>query len=123
MYNAYFYSIAMCILKTYAHQKINFVRPWKFYSSIRIGTFVVVQKRAVIEDQANVRLVVTKAIIAKDLASRKDFRQKQYLPAYIQVLIFFERKSGKYPETSCLEPIKAQTLIYRMEYWQSFLKE
>ena len=64
----------MCVWKTNAHHKINFVRPSKLYSSFRIGTLVVVQKRPVIEDQANVRLVVAKAIIAKDLATRKVFR-------------------------------------------------
>ena len=39
--------------------------------SSHIGTLVVVEKRAVIEDQAQVRLVVAKDIIAKDLTFRE----------------------------------------------------
>ena len=79
------------------------VRPWKFVSSSHIGTLVVVEKRAVIEDQAQVRLVVAKDIIAKDLTTRKVLRQKQCLRACRHQHIFLESTSGKNPETSCLE--------------------
>ena len=47
---------------------------WNIYS-LHIGTLVVVDNRAVIEDQGHVRLVVDKDIMAKDLAFRKVFRQ------------------------------------------------
>ena len=79
------------------------VRPWNFFSSFHIGTLVVVEKRAVIEDQTHVRLVVVKDIIAKDLTTRKVLRQKQCLRAYRHQHIFLERTSGKNPETSCSE--------------------
>ena len=65
MYTAYLWNIAISTLKTHAHLKSNVVRPWRIYSSFHIGTLVVVEKRAVIEDQAYVRRVVVKAIIAK----------------------------------------------------------
>ena len=95
-------------IENHAHLKKNVGRPWKFVSRFYIGTLVVVQKRAVIEDQTNVCLVVFKDIIAKDLATRKVMGQKQRLPAYLQQRKFFERTSGKNPETSCLESVKAQ---------------
>ena len=90
-------------LENHTHLKMNFVRPWKFFSSFRIGTLVVVEKRAVIEDQAQVRLIVGKGIIAKDLAVRKVLRQKQCLPAYRHHHTLFESAPCKNPETSCLE--------------------
>ena len=52
---------------------MNVVAPSKVSSS-DIGTLVVVEKRAVIEDQANVRLVVGVNIMAKELAIRKVIR-------------------------------------------------
>ena len=80
---------------------MNVVGPWKFYS-FHIGILMVVEKRAVIDDQTRVRLVVAKNIIAKDLASRKVFRQKQCLPCCWHQLILFESASCKNSETSCL---------------------
>ena len=108
MQTAYFCSIATNILKTYAHLKMNEFRLFKFFSRFYIGTLVVVHKRAIIEDQTRMRLVVAKDIILKDLATREVFGQKQYLPAYWQNHVFFERTSGKNPVTGCLESIKAQ---------------
>ena len=90
-------------MKTHTHLKMNVVRPGNFFSSLHIGTLVVVEKRAVIEDQTNVRLVVGKGIIAKGLAIRKVFRQKQCLPACRHQRIFFEIVSCKNSETSCSE--------------------
>ena len=49
---------------------MNVFRRWKAYR-FDIGTLVVVEKRAVIEDQTHVRLVVAEDIIAKVLAFRK----------------------------------------------------
>ena len=111
MQTAYFCSIVMKISKTHAHVKINEVRPCKFFDRFYIGTLVVVHKRAVIEDQTRMRLVVAKDIILKKLATREVLGHKQCLPAYWQNHIFFERTSGKNPVTSCLESIKAQIFI------------
>ena len=105
--HACFYSIAMKIFKTHMHLKMNGVRPWNF-CSFYIGTLVVVQKRAVIEDQTRMRLVVAKDIIAKNLTTREVSGQKKYLPAYRHNHIFFESTSGKNPVTSCLESIKVR---------------
>ena len=71
--------------------------------SSRIETLVVVANRAVIEGQTYMRLVMPKDIVAKDLGSRKVFRQKQCLPAYRHQVILFESASCKNSETSCLE--------------------
>ena len=58
-----------------AHLKMNVtIRPENRYSS-RIGTLVVVQKRAVIDYQSRVRLVVAKDVIPKDLTPRHVVRQ------------------------------------------------
>ena len=70
---------------------------------IRIRTPVVVQKRAVIERQNHVRLVVAKAIIPNAQAGRKVLRHKQCRPAPNQYLMFVESASRKNSETSCLE--------------------
>ena len=64
---------------------------------------MVVCKRAVIEDQSHVRVVVAKDIIVKRLTFRKVLRQKQCLPACRHQRIFFEGASCKNSETSCLE--------------------
>ena len=108
MQTTYFCGIATKILKTYTHLEMNDFRLFKFFSRYYIGTLVVVQKRAVIEDQNRMRLVVAKDIILKDLTIREVFGQKKYLPAYRQNHIFFESTSGKNPVTSCLESIKVQ---------------
>ena len=81
---------------------MNAVRPYSFH----IGALVVVENRAVIEEQTQVRLVVAKEIMVKALAIRKVIRQKQCLPAYESYRhrhTLFESASCKNPETSCLE--------------------
>ena len=76
-------------------------------SSSRIGTLVVVYKRAVIEIQGHVCLVVVKDIALRTLTPKKVIGQKQCHPAPQHYLILFERASCKNSDTSCLE-IKAQ---------------
>ena len=76
---------------------------WNFSVSFHVGTLVVVEKRAVIEDQTHVRLVVVKDIIAKGLPTRKVVRQKQCIPVYRHQRILFESASCKNSEPSCLE--------------------
>ena len=86
-------------MKTHTHLKMYaFVT-----SNFHIGILVVVEKRAVIEHQTHVRVVVAKAIIAKDVIIREILRQKQCLPAYWHLLILFESASCKNPETGCSE--------------------
>ena len=83
------------------HLKKHVVCPYTYNSCI--GTVVVVKKRAVIERQSRVRLVVLENIIPKGQARRqKVFRQKQ-CPAPQDCIIFFESTPCKSSETSCLE--------------------
>ena len=91
------------IFKTYTYLNTKVVRPFSYSFTFRIGTLVVVEKRAVIEKQTHVRRVVVKDVIEKDLVFRKVYWQKQCIPDYRQRLILFESASCKNSETSCLE--------------------
>ena len=68
----------------------------------RIGTIVVVHKRAVTERQNRVRLVVCVNIIAKRQGPRQVVRHKK-CPATHYYIIFLESAPCKNSETSCLE--------------------
>ena len=87
-------------LCTPTHLKIHLVFPYGY--NFRIGTVVVVKKRAVIERQSHVRLVVQENIIPRGQARRQVFRQKQ-CPAPHDYIIFLERTPCKTSETSYLE--------------------
>ena len=98
----------MCMYRyvcTPTHLKLHVVFSYRYNS--RIGTLMVVKKRAVIERQSHVRLVVAKGIFPRGLVVRKGFGQKQCHPAPQHYLILFERSSCKNSDTSCLK-IKAQ---------------
>ena len=76
--HAYFYNVAIRKLKTPAHLKTRVrVRSSNRSYSFRIGTLVMVYKRAVIEIQSHVRLVVAKAVTLEGLAPRKASGQKK----------------------------------------------
>ena len=72
-------------------------------SSYRIDTLVVVYKRAVIQIQGRVRLVVAKDITPEGLTQREVVGQKQCHPAAQHYLILFESAPCKNSKTSCLE--------------------
>ena len=73
--HVYFWNIAIRTLKSPAHLKMDVgVRPGN-RCSFHIGTLVVVQKRAVIDYQTRVRLIVIKDVIANDLRPRQVVRQ------------------------------------------------
>ena len=80
--------------KKNSHLKLDIVVHIK--PVIRIGTLVVVYKRAVIEGHSYVRLVEAKGIIPNAQARRKVFRQKQSNPAANHYLVFVERASCKH---------------------------
>ena len=67
--------IAMDTLKIRAHQKNKVSFSLENRHSFRIGTVVVVTKRAVIDDHSRVRLVVAKYVMANDLGPRNVERQ------------------------------------------------
>ena len=71
IYAAYFYNIAIRTLEIPTHLEMDVVKP----CMSRIDTLVVVYKRAVIDDQSTVRLVVAKDVIANDLGPRQVVRQ------------------------------------------------
>ena len=64
------------ILKTPTHLKMDVVFKWHYMNRSRIGTILVVYKRAVIENQSFVRLVVAKDVIPSGLALYTVDRQK-----------------------------------------------
>ena len=86
-------------LKTSTHLKTYVGRPYR----CRIETLVVVYKRAVIERQSHVRLVVGKGIIPRGLVLRKGFGQKQSHPAPQHYFIFVESTSCENSHASCSE--------------------
>ena len=72
------------------------------YSS-RIGTLAVVYKRAVIESQSHVRLVVAKDIIPRGLSLKKGLGQKECHPAPQHVLVSVEIASCENSDATCSE--------------------
>ena len=92
----------MCIfLRTLQFAHPTYVKIHVGFS--RIGTLVVVEKRAVIERYSRVRVVVVKFVMPKDQTLRKYVRQKQRDPGLNQHLIFVETAPCKNSQTSCLE--------------------
>ena len=89
-------------LKIHTHLKITPVCSWK-YRRYHIGTIVVVEKRAVIENQQRVRLVVAKDIIAHKFGTRIVVWQEKCSPQCRHLaILFFEIASCKDPNASCL---------------------
>ena len=108
MYATYLQNIAIRTLKSQTHLKISFVR--SRHPMHHIGALVVVRKRAVIEDESHVRVVVAEDVVVNQLVSWDVFGQIQRFPDRGHYLIFFKSLSCKNSVTACSK-INTQILI------------